>query len=67
MSKDLVALAEQVYACVSSDGVRAEPNNPCTSCGRESVEHSPDPETMAPRMICCFDDCRAVRFGTPRR
>lgn len=67
MTRDLIEMAEEVYAGISSDGVIAVPLNPCPACGRESVEHTPDPDNYAPRMICCFNDCRHVRNGLPKR
>ncbi len=68
MSRDLIAMAEKVYADISSDGKPAPPLNPCPACGKESVEHTPDPVNLAPRMICCFDNCRHIVVGVlPKR
>ncbi len=59
--------SEKVYEGVSSDGVIPTILNPCLECGRQAVEHKPDPKTRMPRMICCFEDCRHVWDGVPDR
>lgn len=67
MSRDLVAMADEVYAGVSSDGIVVHPRNPCPFCGKESAEHTPDPDTGAWRMICMTESCRFVYAGKPKR
>lgn len=67
MSNDKMSMSDLVYVEVSSDGVVPKILNPCPECGRQAVEHTPDPKDRMPRMICCFDDCRHVYLGVPDR
>ncbi len=42
--------------------------NPCTKCGYQAVEHTPDPEdSRIARMICMKEACRHVWNGVPDR
>ncbi len=50
------------------DTFKKVPLNPCLKCGRQAVEHTPDPEdSRKQRMICMSEDCRHVWYGVPDR
>lgn len=65
---ELVEMADKVFADISSDGQSGKPLWPCTTCGKETLEHTPDPTTGAARRICCMSQCsaRIAMLAQPR-